>query len=192
MIRICLAAAGVVILAAGGYQVLAQHHEHGAATQSTAAKAILSTPEAMRIEHRHLHEQLDEAMAAGGKTAEAAKQVQAALAPHFVEEEAYAMPPLSLLPMLAQRQQPTQEQVHAAIDMSDKLRTNYKQMLAEHQEIVKALAGLAKAANEENRPQAAKFAEDLTLHAQNEEQVLYPATLVLGDYLKLKSANVHP
>ncbi|MCC2663020.1 MAG: hypothetical protein K0S35_942, partial [Geminicoccaceae bacterium] len=31
-----------------------------------------------------------------------------------------------------------------------------------------------------------QFAEKLKLHAQTEEQVLYPAAIVLGDYVRLK------
>lgn len=182
----CMAVAMVVAFA-----VQAQHHEHAATTQPTAAKSVLSTPEAMQTEHHHLHQQLAAALAAGGKTAAAAKKVEAVLSPHFVAEEAYAMPPLSLLPVLAHKQQPTEEQLHAAIAMTDKLRTHYKQMLAEHQEIVKALQSLAKAAKEEHKPQHAEFAEALILHAKHEEQVLYPATLVLGDYLRLKFAHAH-
>jgi hypothetical protein len=38
---------------------------------------------------------------------------------------------------------------------------------------------------EDNR-QVAQFAEKLKLHAQSEEQVLNPAAIVLGDYLRLK------
>ena len=30
------------------------------------------------------------------------------------------------------------------------------------------------------------FAEKLTLHAQTEEEVLYPASILVGDYLKLR------
>lgn len=172
----------VVLMAA--YAAHAQHQEHqehGAATQPTVTKAVLSTPEAMQVEHRHLHEQLAQALAAGGKTTVAAKQVEAALAPHFAEEEAYAMPPLSLLPKLARREQLTDEQIRTAIAMTDKLRANYDQMLKEHQAITKALGQLAEAANAENKPQQAAFAEGLMLHAQNEEQIDLPDDKVFGD-----------
>jgi hypothetical protein len=64
-------------------------------------------------------------------------------------------------------------------------------MIAEHREITAALQQLAAAAKEEQKPQQAEFAETLILHAQNEEQILYPAALVLGDYLKLKEPAAH-
>ena len=59
-------------------------------------------------------------------------------------------------------------------------------MLAEHARIVEALGRLADAAEREDNQQVAQFAEKLKLHAQTEEQVLYPAAIVVGDYLRLK------
>jgi hypothetical protein len=75
--------------------------------------------------------------------------------------------------------------------MTGKLRANYDRMIAEHREITAALQQLAAAAREEKKPQQAEFAGALMLHAQNEEQILYPAALVLGDYLKLKEPAAH-
>jgi len=187
----CLSALLITLLACAS-AAMAQHHQH-ATTPATAPSASgLTVPSAMKVEHQHLHHQLADALASGGKTAEAAKTVEAALAPHFQEEEAYAMPPLGLLQNMARGQMPTDEQAAAAIAMADKLRANYQQMLDEHQQVVAALHRLAEAAREENKPSQADFAQALMLHAQNEEQVLYPATLVLGDYLKLKREAAHP
>ena len=51
-------------------------------------------------------------------------------------------------------------------------------MFAGHARIVEALGRLANAAQgEENRP-VAPFAEELKLHAQTEEGILYPAAIV--------------
>jgi hypothetical protein len=59
-------------------------------------------------------------------------------------------------------------------------------MLAEHARIVEALGRLSDAAVREGNRQVVRFAEKLKLHARTEEQVLYPAAIVLGDYLRLK------
>jgi hypothetical protein len=142
----------------------------------------------MATEHAHLHEQLAAALSAGGRTAAAAKKVEAVLATHFEHEDAYALPPLGLLEPMAQGKEPTAEQARAAIAMADKLRANYRQMLDEHRQLTQSLKELEAAAATEKKPQAAEFARALTLHAQNEEQVLYPATLMIGDYLKLRHA----
>ena len=38
----------------------------------------------------------------------------------------------------------------------------------------------------EKKMEYVKFADKLILHAQNEEEVLYPASILVGEYLKLK------
>lgn len=62
----------------------------------------LKTPKSLNIEHEELHAQLAKATKAGGATVEAAKTVAKALHPHFLKEEGYALPPLGLLPILAE------------------------------------------------------------------------------------------
>lgn len=163
-----------------------QQHEHGKSVQTSAAKAVLAAPSSIHEEHVHLHQELEAALASGGKTAAAAKAVADVLVPHFEAEEAYAMPPLGLLEAIAHDQPVSAEQAREAITMAGQLRTHYEQMIQEHRQIEAALKGLAAAAKEEHKTGALAFAETLALHAKNEEQVLYPATLLVGKYLKLR------
>jgi CheY-like chemotaxis protein len=48
---------------------------------------------------------------------------------------------------------------------------------------------LAKAAHKEKKPAQARFGAKLRLHAQTEETVLYPAAIIMGDYLKLREMD---
>jgi hemerythrin superfamily protein len=59
-------------------------------------------------------------------------------------------------------------------------------MLSEHKAIVQTLDDLGRAAKAEGHSEVSQFVEELTTHAQTEEQVLYPAAIVVGEYLKLK------
>jgi hypothetical protein len=161
-------------------------HTHAYQDETSANEVALATPSSIVMEHEHLHEQLDAAMAVGGETGLAAKKVADVLGPHFKEEEAYAMPPLGLLEAIAHSMPLSEEQIRGAIEMADKLRANLPQMLEEHQQIHAALAELARAARQENRPAQQEFAEALMMHAKNEEQVLYPTTLLIGKYLQLQ------
>lgn len=186
----------IVVVAA---RVSAQHehgeHHAGAAADATTTRPALAAPSAMSAEHAHLHEELAAALAAGGKTADVAKKVEGVLSKHFVDEEAYALPPLGLLEHLGHGKMPPPEQAKAAIAMADKLRANYQKMLDEHRQLTQTLKELEAAADAENKPRAASFARALSLHAVNEEQVLYPATLLVGEYLKLRQGGAsgeHP
>jgi hypothetical protein len=174
-----------LVVTVSALTAVGQDHGHGEDHHhADAPAAVLASPSAMQAEHRHLHEQLAAAMAAGGRTAEAAAAVKEVLAPHFAEEEAFASPPLSLLEPLAHGHEPSAEQLHAALEMTARLRERYPQMLEEHRAITAALERLAEAAREENKPEQLAFAHALKLHAQHEEQVLYPAALLLGEYLR--------
>lgn len=147
-------------------------------------------PRPLKLEHDELHADLAKATEAGGKTGEAAKQVARVLHAHFEREEEFALPPLGLLPQLAGGAiLPEMAQVLA---LTDTLKRELPSMLEEHQTIVGALKGLIKAANEEGKPEFARFADKLMLHAQTEEVVSYPTAILIGEYLKLKLRDAIP
>ena len=141
-------------------------------------------PHSLKAEHEKLHQELVKATQAGGQTGEAAKAVAELLHIHFVAEEEYAMPPLGLLAPLAEGK--ITPEMGAVLTMTGKLKAELPHMLQEHKAIVGALEALVKAAKAESKPEYIHFAEKLILHAQNEEEVLYPAAILVGEYLKLK------
>lgn len=141
-------------------------------------------PHSLVAEHKELQALLKNAIDSGGKTGDAARLVEERLAPHFSKEEEYALPPLTLLPDLAQGKNPTGDR--EMIERSEKMKAELPQMLNEHKSIVLALDQLIQAARNENKPAAIEFAEKLRLHAQTEEEILYPAAIVVGEYSKLR------
>jgi len=139
-------------------------------------------PKPMKMEHDELHKALIRAAKSGGKTGDAAKAVAEVLHAHFLKEEEYALPPLGLLTALIGGK--VDSEMAGVLAMTDKLEAELPQMLAEHKQIVAALEKLVAAAKAEKKPEAADFAEKLMLHAQTEEQVAYPAALLVGRYVK--------
>ena len=147
----------------------------------------LSIPGSLKVEHDELHEELVKATKEPGAVGEAAKRVAKLLHPHFVKEEEYALPPLGLLADVAEgRITPEMKDV---LRLTDKLKADLPEMLKEHGAIVGALESLSKAAGEAGKPEYARFAEKLALHAQTEEQVMYPAALVVGELVRQKLAR---
>ena len=146
----------------------------------------LATPRPLEAEHEELHADLARALDAGGRTGDAARTVADLLHPHFLKEEAYALPPLGLLAQLGQGGSLANVPADAseALAMTERLRAELPEMLAEHARIVAALRALTEAANAEGHPEHARFAEKLILHARTEEEVLYPAALLVGDRLR--------
>ncbi len=147
-------------------------------------------PKPLTVEHEELHAELVKLTRARGKVGEAARAVAALLHPHFVKEEEYALPPLGLLAALAAG--PPTPEMRAVLPMTDRLRAELPQMLTEHKAVVGALRGLAAAGRREKKPAAVRFAEALTLHALSEEQVLYPAAIVVGEYVRARTGGSTP
>ncbi|MBI2561732.1 MAG: hemerythrin domain-containing protein [candidate division NC10 bacterium] len=142
-------------------------------------------PRPLVTEHEELHETLVRATKVKGGIGEAAREVATLLHPHFVAEEEYALPPLGLLQSLAAG--PVTPEMKDVLLMTDRLAADLPKMLAEHKAIVGALRKLVVAAKREKKPEWARFAEKLILHAQTEEQVLYPAAILVGERVKARS-----
>lgn len=141
-------------------------------------------PHVLQLEHEELHEQMVQATKLGGKTGAAATAVVKVLFPHVLLEEEFAIPPLSLLPRLA-RGEVTPDMARV-LTQTELLKEELPRMLDEHRMIVAALQNLLQVATADQHIGYARFAQKLILHAQMEEEVLYPASIVVGEYLKLK------
>lgn len=139
-------------------------------------------PRSLELEHEELHSELTKATKLGGYVGDAAKAVARVLHPHFLKEEEYALPPLGLLPLLAEGQITTE--MEAVLAMTDRLKADLHEMVEEHKAIVSALKGLSFAAKKESKTAYSKFADKLMLHAQTEEEVLYPTAILIGSILE--------
>jgi hypothetical protein len=143
---------------------------------------MTAIPNPLKIEHHELHEELARAKREPGAVGEAARGVAKVLHPHFLREEEFAMPPLGALAAVARG-----EEVADAADVIAKARRvadELPKMLAEHREIVAALERLEAAAHAAGKPEHARFAEKLKVHARTEEEVLYPAAILVGRALE--------
>lgn len=141
-------------------------------------------PKPLQVEHEELHARLVEATRQPGAVGEAAREVAHLLHPHFVREEEFALPPLALLEQLARGE--ARAEMAEVLPMTRRLKAELPQMLAEHKLIVGALDKLRDAARTAGRPEVERFAEALVLHAQTEEQVLYPAAILAGELVALQ------
>jgi hypothetical protein len=138
----------------------------------------------VREEHEELHRRLSEARMAGGGVGEAAKKVAMLLHAHLIREEELAMRPLGLLRALAEGA--VSADMGGVLALTNALKDELPRLVAEHQQIVLALHALREAAHDEAAPAYEELADQLVLHARMEEEVLYPAAILVGEFLKLK------
>lgn len=141
-------------------------------------------PSSIKDEHSHLHEMLGKAAAEKGALGESARHLIDVLHPHFLREEEIASPPLGLLLPLSQG-----KTVAGSEKILEKTRTLEKempQMLADHVGIQNAADQFQKEAEKSGHKDYVEFSMKLKQHVQQEEQILYPAAILVGKYLEKK------
>ena len=174
---LALGTAAYLIAATGA----AAQHDHR--LEGPVKDLQFRVPESIRVEHEKIHTELVRAAALSGPVGEAARKLAAVLHPHFVREEQIALPPLGLLAALARGEHdPGMQRV---LPMTDSLRAELPRMLQEHKAIQAATLRLGEVARAAKNESVARLAEDLKLHAKSEEEVFYPAAILIGDLVRM-------
>lgn len=161
----------------------AQHNDHHDKSQQ---KQAIQIPSALKAEHAEIHGMLEAAAKLSGNTGEAARALVAVLHPHFEREEQIALPPLGLLQRLLDERYTAD--MAKVLPLTDSLRAELPRMLDEHKKIAAATRRLGEVAKREGQTSAAHLAEQLLRHAQNEEQVTYPAAILVGEVVRARAA----
>lgn len=156
----------------------------GTALAAPPVGPMFEIPRSLQAEHAELHETLKRAQQEGGELAVAARNLAGELAPHFEKEEEFALPQLGLLRQLVRGD--AEPEMRPAIEMAERLKADYEQMLEEHGAIRQAAQRLRTAAQKAAKPEYVAFADALANHARTEEEVLYPSAILIGEYLKLR------
>jgi hypothetical protein len=141
-------------------------------------------PASLKAEHDQLHLELAKATREPGALGEAARELADLLHPHFQKEEQYALPPLGLLTRLAWGT--ATAEMSWVVPLARRLKAELPLMLLEHKDIVAAARRFRARADEAGREDYQRFADALLIHAHLEEEVLYPAAELVGEYLALK------
>jgi hypothetical protein len=136
----------------------------------------------MMEEHEELHDELKKATMIRGEVGKAAKHVADVLHPHFEKENQLALPIIGITRELGEGK--SSEDYSKALELFERFRPEYENMLKEHTEIVTALEKLQAAARKAKNRAVLKFAHKLKLHAKTEEDLTYPAVLMAGRLLK--------
>ncbi len=147
---------------------------------------LMAMPDSLSAEHEELRADLQRAIRIGGRVGDAALALETLLHPHLRREDDNVFLGLGLLQSVAQGK--ITPGMHELVVMAACLKAELPQMLAEHDQIRTALERLGQEATKDGRPQVAYFAAKLLRHARLEEEVLYPAAIVLGEYLKSRLA----
>jgi hypothetical protein len=136
----------------------------------------------MREEYEELHGELRKATRIPGSVGKAAKHVAELLHPHFEKENELALPIIGVTRELGEGKSSSDFQ--KALELFERFKPEYENMLKEHAAIVDALARLEATAKKAKKQTVLKFAQKLRSHARLEEELTYPAVLMAGRLLK--------
>ena len=142
----------------------------------------LQIPTSLLNDHEVIRSTLKRAMREPGATGEAARRVMQILDGHMMREEKFAFRPLSLLPVLARGETPAA--LGEALKLTEALKHEVAQMREEHRQISDALRKLAQDAEGEGKGEYVALAQELLQHQHLEEEIIYPAALLVGEFAK--------
>jgi hypothetical protein len=158
----------------------------GAPAAMPEATGRISSPELLVHEHGVLMADLQPLLQAPEPMGQAARDLAAVLVPHLTEEERVALPPLSLLRPLAEGANPAE--LREVLPMTDSLKQELPRFLQAHAKIREAATRLQTAARAAGNREAEAYAEHLLHHARMEEEVLYPAAILVGEVVRAQEA----
>jgi len=141
-------------------------------------------PSSIKAEHELLLAQVNAIALFQDSTGLVAAEIQELMQHHFAEEEDFVLPPLGLLPMVVSGEIP--EQSKEVIQLTDKLKSQLAHMTLEHQMISALMEQLKEVSTQENHPEVIDFDRALHKHAITEEEIYFPAAILVGEFLKLK------
>ena len=141
-------------------------------------------PQSLRVEHDHTLEQLD--MLGRRKTPVGAEARKALVLfrQHLQREEEFILPPLTLLPELADGK--VSPAMKWAITMAERVKAEREKTYQQHTQITDAMNALAVVARKAHDTEAFDFAQAAVADSLNDIELLEPMSIVIGDYLKAK------
>ena len=141
-------------------------------------------PQSLQLEHRDTLERLTTLTHRRGPVGVAARDALALLKTHMARESEYILPPLALLPDLAAGK--VTPDMKWALPMCDQVKAEREQLLQEHDRITDLMNALLAAARRTRDKEAQDFAEAAVGDSLNDQELLLPMTLLVGDILRAK------
>lgn len=154
------------------------------AFSGAAEAARLGVPQSLTLEHEAVVDELMGLVARGGSVGAAATKALPLMKTHFAKESEFVFPPLGLLPDLAKGL--IAPDMKAAMGMAERAKAAEQQLWDEHAQITSLMNDIIAAAKVGNDKEVLNFATRVAAHSLNEMEVLFPTTIMIGDYLRAK------
>ncbi len=163
--------------------------QHVAAQPAPPAAPAHLLPQSIQLADKETLDQLTELAGRKGAVGAAATKVLVLLKQHMAREQEYILPPLTLLPLLADGK--VTPDMAWALEMTDRVKADREEIFQEHMAITEELNALAVAAAAENDTEAKDFAETAAADALTDLEIFEPTLLLINETLRSKLPAAH-
>ena len=146
-------------------------------------------PQALLLQQKETIEQLSGLGQKRAPVGPAASKVLVLMKRHMEREREFILPPLTLLPLLADGK--VTSDMAWALPMTDRVKAEREQIFEEHTQITEALNELIVAATRTHDNTAREFTQSAAADSLEDLEILEPALLLIGDTLRAKLPAGH-
>ncbi len=174
----------LIVFATGAWMVTS-----GFAAAQTTAAAAHPIPQSLQVEHDETLERLTLLSKRSGQVGVVAHKALDVFKRHIAREQEFILPPLTLLPLLADGT--VTPDMAWAVAMADRVKAEREQIFEEHTQVTDVLNSLVVAATAAHDKDAVEFAEAAAADSLNDVELLEPMVLLIGDYLHTRLQAAH-
>lgn len=143
-------------------------------------------PQSIRLEHSDTLEHLTLLSHRPGSVGAVARDALVLVKRHVAREREYILPPLTLLPYLAEGK--ATPDMAWAVAMSDRVRADREVIFQEHTQLTTLMTRLRDAGLRAHDREAVAFAQSAVVDSLNDLEIQEPAVLMIGDVLRARLA----
>ena len=153
-------------------------------TRSAIADQRVKIPQAERFEHEEVIAKLATLAERPAPVGPAAQRVLDVVKPHLQHDEEFVLPPLTLLPLIAEGK--VSPSMTWALPMIDRVKAEQAENTKVHEQITAQLMALYAAAEDAGDEQAGRIAREIAGDLLHDDEVTEPTVILLGEYLRAK------
>ena len=158
----------------------------GAAGGAMAAPTAMphDIPQSLVYEHEQTLAELGRLSHRPGAVGVEARKAATLFKRHIAREREYILPPLALLPDIADGK--VTADMGWALAMTDRVRADREIIFLEHTEVTERMNALHLAGLRAHDREATEFAKSAAADSLNDLEILEPTVIMIGDYLRAK------
>jgi len=151
------------------------------------ADPMVKIPQSERLEHAEVIAKLTALAQRPAPVGPAAQKALDVVKPHLEHDEDVVLPPLTLLPLIAQGK--VSASMKWALPMIDRVQAEQAENTKVHEQITAQLMALFAAADDANDEEAGRVAREIAGDLLHDDEVTEPTVILLGEYLRAKLAS---